>query len=328
LAREDERLEFLGQVATWYYEDRLDQAEIAERIGKSRSMVSRLLDEARAKGLVEVRVRFPIRRNSELEDRLVEIFGLREARVLAGAQLHYDSLLRRVGRLGARALQSRIHSGMDVTIGWGAALHAVVSAMPEIRLDDVMVIQAMGSVGDGDPNVDGADLARTLASKIDGDFRTLHAPLIVDRGETAAALLADTTNSVTLRRAADAAVAISGIGSIDSQLSGLLRAGYFTNDHLRDLRSRGVVGDVMGYLIDENGKIMHIPENDRIVALQPNASRKAETVIGVAAGNSKAAAVLGAVRGGYFDVLVTDEATADGVVALHIGRTTDAEVAR
>ena len=43
----DDRLEFLGQVASWYYEDDLDQSEIASRIGKSRSMVSRLLREAR-----------------------------------------------------------------------------------------------------------------------------------------------------------------------------------------------------------------------------------------------------------------------------------------
>ncbi len=43
---DEDRLEFLGQVAAWYYEDNMDQAEIASRIGKSRSMVSRLITEA------------------------------------------------------------------------------------------------------------------------------------------------------------------------------------------------------------------------------------------------------------------------------------------
>ena len=64
LSAEDERLEFLGQVAAWYYEDGLDQSEIASRISKSRSLVSRLIDEARSIGIFEIRLRFPLRRNA------------------------------------------------------------------------------------------------------------------------------------------------------------------------------------------------------------------------------------------------------------------------
>ncbi|MBE7470341.1 MAG: hypothetical protein HS114_14510 [Anaerolineales bacterium] len=64
---EDDRLELLGQVASWYYEDNLDQSVIAERIGKSRSMASRILQEAREVGLVEIKVTFPLKRDTELE---------------------------------------------------------------------------------------------------------------------------------------------------------------------------------------------------------------------------------------------------------------------
>ena len=55
---EEERTDLLTQVAIWYYEEGLNQADIADRIGKSRSMVSRLLDQARDAGIVEVRVRY------------------------------------------------------------------------------------------------------------------------------------------------------------------------------------------------------------------------------------------------------------------------------
>ena len=129
----DDRLEYLGQVAAWYYEDDLDQSAIARRIGKSRSMVSRLLREARDRGLVETRVRFPLRTDDSLERQLQRVFGLTEARVLAANNLDYDSMLRRLGRLGSRAIQSRLRSGMHVTIGWGESLHHVVRAVPEIR---------------------------------------------------------------------------------------------------------------------------------------------------------------------------------------------------
>ncbi|MCK4451808.1 MAG: helix-turn-helix domain-containing protein, partial [Anaerolineae bacterium] len=40
------RTELLAQVASLYYEDDLTQAEVARRIGMSRSTISRLLHEA------------------------------------------------------------------------------------------------------------------------------------------------------------------------------------------------------------------------------------------------------------------------------------------
>lgn len=312
---EQDRLELLGQVAAWYYEDDLDQSEIARRIGRSRSMVSRLLKEARDRGLVEIRVRFPLRTEDGLEQTLVGAFGLAEARVLAGSQADDEAMLRRVGRLAARAMQARLHSTMDIAIGWGAALHHTVRAMPEMRLDDVMVVQAMGTVGDGDPNVDGADLARSLASKLMGDFRTLAAPLIVDREDVAASLLAERTIATTIEMAKAAELTVIGIGSIDSSLSGLVRAGYFAEGQLAHLRSLGVVGDVMGYLVDAAGTVLDISENRRVVALRPD--QLAGTVIGVAGGTAKAGAIHAALRAGYLDVLVTDRSAAESVLAMH-----------
>jgi deoxyribonucleoside regulator len=310
---DEDRLEFLGQVAAWYYEDNMDQAEIARRIGKSRSMVSRLLTEARDAGLVQIRVRFPLRADVELADELREAYGLSEAHVLAGGSTDADTILRRLGRLGARALQSKLRSGMTVTVGWGAALHSVVRAMPEIQL----VLQAMGSVGDGDPNVDGADVARTLAGKLNGDFRAMSAPLIVDRPEVARSLLSDRTIATTLRMAESSAVAVTGIGSIESNLSGLLRAGYFDTATTSRLRDLGVVGDVMGYLIDEQGRVLAIPDNDCVVALHPDRLAGIETVIGVAGGPGKSGAITAVLRARLLDVLVTDAASARDALAMH-----------
>lgn len=312
---DEDRLEFLGQVAAWYYEDELDQSEIARRIGKSRSMVSRLLAEARERGLVQIQVRFPLRTDGELEERLCDRFGLSQASVLAG-RLDHEAMLRRTGRLGARLLQSRLRSDIDVVIGWGAALHSLVRAMPDIRLDGVMVLQVMGSVGDGDPKVDGADLARTLAGKLNGDFRFLAAPVIVDREEAAASLLADRTIANTLNLAQTADLAITGIGTIDSGLSGLVRAGFFGPEAIARLRSLGVVGDLLGFLMDRNGRILDIPENRRVVALHPEELAGIDTVIGIAGGAAKAAAILAALRGEYLDVLVTDVAAAESVLQM------------
>ncbi|MGH9242806.1 MAG: sugar-binding transcriptional regulator [Acidimicrobiales bacterium] len=313
---DDDRLEFLGQVAAWYFEDGLDQTEIGRRIGRSRSMVSRLLQEARDNGLVQIRVSYPLRTDNDLERRLVDRFDLTEARVLLGDHLDHESMLRPLGRLGAIALQRRLHSGVNVTVGWGAALHAVVRAMPDIELDGVMVLQAMGSIGGSDPSVDGSDLARTLASRLNGDFRFLPAPHIVSSVEAARSLLADRTIAGTLALAARAEVAIMGIGSIDSEHSGLVRAGYFDEAHLARLRRAGVVGDFMGHCIDADGQVLDIEENRKVVGLRPDELGGIGTVIGVAGGIDKAPAILATLRAGRLDVIVTDAAASSTLLAI------------
>ncbi|HHJ07143.1 MAG TPA: hypothetical protein ENK24_06560, partial [Anaerolineae bacterium] len=124
-----DRLELLMQVATWYYEENQEQSVIAKRIGKSRSMVSRLLQEARDQGLVEIRVRHPLQTDPELESQLVQTFGLSRAWVLADPPNNYTLLLRSLGKLGARCLQQKLHDNIKIGIGWGASLHQLVRAM-------------------------------------------------------------------------------------------------------------------------------------------------------------------------------------------------------
>ena len=55
-----ERLELLATVADLYYIERCSQAEIANRLGYSRSAVSRLLSEAHDRQLIEIRVNHPM----------------------------------------------------------------------------------------------------------------------------------------------------------------------------------------------------------------------------------------------------------------------------
>lgn len=311
-----ERLELLSNIASWYYELGLDQHEIASRIGKSRSMVSRLLTEARDAGVIEIRVRFPLRRYSELEDELQDAFGLSGCQVLRSSHLSYDDLLKRLGQLAARSLEVRLHSDVRVSLGWGAALHATVAALPEIRLEEAMVIQVMGSVGDGDPNVDGPDLARDLASRLNGDFRFLAAPLYVDSPHVADSLLAERTIARTIDLARRSDVLVSGVGAIDHSLSGIVRAGYITKEQSRQFRKLGVVGDLLGFLMMEDGSIADLDENRRVVALHPSLLAEIPAVIGVAGGAAKAPAIAAALRGGYFDVLVTDEEAATAVIEM------------
>ena len=145
-----ERASLLLEVAHLYWDEDLDQATIASKMGYSRPTVSRMLSEARRHGVVTVTVSHPIERLMALEERLTQTFGLKEARVAEDradgangpgaevAQVCGDLLLehcgprspqrhRRVQRPGrgrrrpspARARLARVDGGGDAGLGRG-----------------------------------------------------------------------------------------------------------------------------------------------------------------------------------------------------------------
>jgi deoxyribonucleoside regulator len=113
----------LTEVATLYYVDRFTQQQIARQIGRSVATVSRLLAEAEAKEIVEVRVRYPIPVVPELQAALVERFGLRLARVVrASPDESHGNLLAQMGDLAARHLATLLVDGSVISVGWGTSI--------------------------------------------------------------------------------------------------------------------------------------------------------------------------------------------------------------
>lgn len=308
--------ELLAQVASLYYEENLTQDEIARRIGTSRSTISRLLREARANGVVEITIHYPWKRVSELERELTERFRLRLARVLAGQGRPYSEVLRGLGVLAARYLESVLQEDSILGISWGTAVHSTVQALRPARKLPITVVQMIGAVGTGDPLIDGPDLARLLANIYGGECRYLHAPLVVEDAHVQEMLLQEPRILDTLSLARRADVALVGIGSTVPEVSSLLRAGYLDLETLMRLRAQGAVGDVCARHYDAQGRLLNIELNQRIVGIELEALHGIQQVIGVAGGEAKAEAILGALRGGHVNVLVTDDVAARKVLAL------------
>ncbi len=313
----DERLDLLGQVAVWYYEDNLGQTAIAKRIGRSRSMVSRMLQEAREQGLVEIKVNYPLKRNTELESRLCQLFNLSQAWILANPPNDAQSLLRRVGRLAARCLKEKLQDDMTIGIEWGTTLYQVVRAMPNMPLKNAKVIQIIGAVGHEDPMVDGSELSRWLSQKLNASYRSLSAPLLVENATIAQSLFQERSIAETLSQADQVDITLIGLGAIDLNLASLYRTGHLTETALSALTEAGSVGYILCHQIDAYGNILDVPLNRCIISQQPEVLRDLPMVIAVVGNVAKAPVTLAALRGGYIDILVTDVLTAATVIDLH-----------
>jgi deoxyribonucleoside regulator len=112
-------------------------------------------------------------------------------------------------------------------------------------------------------------------------------------------------------------VALSGIGTLDSRdISNYVKAGYVGEKDLARLRERRAVGDVFAHFFDLQGSICDADLEERILGMSVDQLRTVRTSIGVAGGAHKTLAVLGALRGRLINVLITDNATARGVLEM------------
>lgn len=310
-----DRLFLLASVANLYYVQGQSQAQIAREVGYSRSGISRLLTEAHQKGIVTIQINYPLERAGALEQRLAERFSLRRVLVAQRGNLAYPQALRQVGRLAAAYLTERLADDMIIGLSWGMAVHEVVQAVEPRRLRGVKVVQMIGGVGQGDPEMDGAELARNFARTIGADAYTLNAPHIVGDPSTRDSLLEERDIQTTIRLARKADYALVGIGSVTEERSAFLRAGYLTAADLKEIQAEGLVGDICGSHFDALGRVSSGGVNRRIVGITLEQLTAGQTVVvGVAAGRIKAPAIRAALRGDFLDVLVTDSNAARAIL--------------
>jgi DNA-binding transcriptional regulator LsrR (DeoR family) len=312
-----EREELLAEAAILVYEQGFTQQEVADRIGVSRSTVSRLLDEARRRGIVRVYINSPFRRSVELQQELCARFGLQEARVLVSDQLSYPEMLQRLGVSAAVYLRGTLRDDMVVGVGWGSALPQLVRAVrPFDRDTHLMFVETVGSTGALHQDVDGTNLVRRLAQLARGRFRELHAPLVLATPELRMALMQQREVSEALDLARSADISLHGSGSLDAGYNSLVRSGYLREDDLAQLRLANAVGDISAHQIDVYGCELDIDLNRRVLSLTLDEIRAIPLAVGIAGGRDKGAAILGALRAACLNVLITDSMAAREILAL------------
>jgi len=103
---------------------------------------------------------------------------------------------------------------------------------------------------------------------------------------------------------------------LEPSVSSLIRAGYVDEEELEVISRSGAVGDICAYQLDIHGRVLDIELNRRVVGIDPESLKRIDCLIAVAGGIFKAPAILGALHGGFVDVLVTDEEAANPVLWL------------
>ena len=316
--------DLLLRVAWFYYKDELTQDEIARRLSVSRASVGRMLDRARKAGLVTINLNADHLNAFEVSRQLRRTFHLAEALVIPDHETEvgdHHGLNARLGRGGAQFMSTHLRPGGTLGVGWGETVSQVIASTSFGAVGPIHMVSLTGGVD--------AYLPAFLSSKSEGEgamgemttATVIPTPIVASTPELAAALKAEPAIQQVLKQACGVDQAIVGVGTPTADAT-IVEMGYLEAEDVRTLRDHAVVGDILGQFFDASGRVVKLPIHDRRIGIELTDLAQIPKVVGVAGGLHKVDAILGALRGGFLDVLVTNELAALRLLELE-GKATD-----
>jgi DNA-binding transcriptional regulator LsrR (DeoR family) len=312
-----DELRIITKTARMYYERDLRQNEIAERLGISQATVSRLLKSAKNEGIVRINVNVPNGVNTEIEEALIQKFGLKEAIIVGSANEDEDEnermILREIGSASAYYVETVIKNNEAVGISsWSETLLALVDAMQQVPgKTGIQVVQILGGIGNPSAEVHANRLTGRFASLVNGIPHFLPTPGIVGSEAALKVILNDPYVKEAFSLFEHVSMALVGIGALQPSKLLYSSGNIFSSEEQDILRSRGAVGDILLHFYDANGEPVDSPINKRVVSMPMEQLKKVDRAVGVAAGKRKYPAILGALRGKWINVLITDRSIAE-----------------
>lgn len=299
-------------MAWYYYKDELTQDEIARRLSVSRASVGRLLDRARKVGLVSINLNTEYLDAFELSGELRRTFGLAEALVVPDHEkepVDHHAVNARIGLGGAQFMSTHLRPGGSLGVGWGETVSRVIASTSFGAVGPVHMVTLTGGVEGYLQTILSSKGEVTTESSEVTSATVIPSPIMASTPSLAALLRAEPTIQQVLKQACEVEHALVGVGTPTADAT-IVHMGYLNADDARGLRERGVVGDVLGQFFDAEGKVVELPIHDRRIGIDLSDLTRIPKVVGVAGGLHKAEAILGALHGGFLNVLVTNELVA------------------
>ncbi|HAA79110.1 MAG TPA: transcriptional regulator [Microbacteriaceae bacterium] len=303
------------RAAELYYEDNKTHEEIGSILRITRWKVGRLLIQAREQGIIRIEIVHPRARRLGMEHQLNDLYGF-ESSIVVPRDGDYESVGERVAIAAADYLVSMRPRTHRLGVSWGKTLHLVAQALPEGWANPVSVVQINGAVSQSAAPGLAAATATTMAQKSRGSVTLLPTPAILEREETKNALESDRSISAVLDQACEADTYLFSAGPA-SPVSIHVESGYLDAGEITELQKKGAVGDVLGRYITAEGTIADKALDSRTLGLSLEHLRNATRSIAVISGPGKHPVALAIATHALATVMITDEDTAEYLVAHH-----------
>ena len=310
------KTELLLLVSSLYYIEKLSQTKVAKLAGISQANVSRYLNEARERGIVQISVQAFSPQNSKLEEKLKSALKLKNIIVINTIQgQSIDQCKMTVSHFAAPIISNLIKPNTTVCIAAGRHIYNMVGSMnPTLTAPNVSFIQAMGDVSPDIQEDDAIEISRKLALKWKGNFQKLQAPAITQDEETFRAFTSHQQIKSVLNQMNYVDLAIVGIGILFDSV--FFDRDFMNASEIESLEFKGISGEICGHFYDENGCETETQYKNRVIGISLKQLKNASEVIAITSGKNRAEAVQAAIKGGIIKSLIIDDIGAKAILAI------------
>ncbi len=287
--------------AVWYYYiENYTQQSISHLLGVSRSKVISLLERARQAGVIQFSVQQDSSRRMGMERELLGRYGLRDAFIVPGASTLTDPN-ESIAQAAAMYILRRVADSAFINMGYGDTISRIVKHLATTAQIPLNMVTLAGGMNYYLPN--------TSSNVFNARLYLIPSPLLLSSSTLRDSLRREPDVEEIFRMIPLSSMSVVGIGSMNDHAT-IVKNGILNNNDLTFLKMQGAVGDVLSHFLDKNGHIVSHELEGRLMSTPMEQLRTLDNVIGAAGGPAKAEAILSVLRGGYLDVLITDEDTA------------------
>ena len=299
---------FISKKCAWlYYVGRLNQNQIAKKVGLSKMRVHRLIAFAEKNGFVKTFVEGGFDETSKYENILKEKYHLKISEVIPIEDLNNDPN-EMIGAAGARFIMNQINENniSEFGIGTGNTVNTIAKWLPKIN-KKVDFITVNGSLTSHN-SIQTETGINQIAYKTNGECYNVGIPLMVESIDQKKVLEKIKFIKEIMNRAKNTKIKILGVGGL-FDTSQIVKSKIFSKDSIEKLKKAGAVGEVAGNFFDKNGKYISIKETQKITSADIDSFKISTTVL-VAGGKQKFSQIKSVLKSGLFTGLITDEETA------------------
>ena len=303
-----EKIEKMVEAAKLYHLMDFSQMEVAKKLGVSRPTVSKILQQAKEEGIVEIKIMDPSENCRMLGEELEERFGLKKA-IVVSVPLYEENVVKQaIGKIAANYVNSIVKDGDIIGITWGTTMYQVAMHLKHKSVRDVKIVQLKGGVSHSQKKTYASEALHLFEKAFDATLYQLPLPAIVDHVVVKQAIDADRhiRKLLTLGKEANIAIYTVGVPQTDSLL---FQLGYFTDEDEKVI-SEHAVGDIASRFFDKDGHICNPDLNARTIGVELEDLKNKEQSILVAGGLKKVDGIRGAIKSKMSNVLITDANTA------------------
>lgn len=296
-----DKLQRLAYISKRYYLENQKQSEIADELGVSRPLISRMLSEARELGIVEITIHSPDERQEALLERLYRSSSIKTGiLVLDGVN---DVSTNQSLSQSTFLLLDRLAS-KNIGIGWGHFIGEMVNCIEKAPLTDSKVKHVCPLVGNaGVPirNYHTNENVRVLSDGLGAEPTFLYLPAFAESKDEKDVLCSTELYRQMEKQWAQMDTALVNIGNYPStpDFASVARYGNI-------LQRRRACGRLLAYFYNEQGEILH-SDHDFAIQIPLEDLARCKNIVGLCSANTNVRALRGALNTGIFTHLVARE---------------------